>query len=351
MIRAALIGLAVAALTLGAAIALRAERLLGPPDAAIDLAATVPGDASLAACERAWRARLRGYAIQLRVVSARDATTVVAVAVRGAPAREAEGLAAALARPGALAFQWVDNDAAVARAWFQRLDPAHAPARSDGVAAVADGWSDDGGAARQDYFLTGPSPAAITAALAEVAPDAPVPPGRALVFERVAPRPDAPAAPAYRSYLVEDAPILTQADVASARVAANQFDGRPEVELTWSDPGAQVFGDQTAARTGAKLAILVDGEVASAPVARGAIRGGRAMISMGGGDLLAAQRDAVALAHSLDGGGGLVPPGVTARVVGVRAGDASSPWLVRGGLAALAGIAAAAAALRLARRR
>lgn len=352
MIRAALIGLGVAALTLGAAIGLRAERLLGPPDAAIELVATVPGDASLDACDRAWRARLRGYQVQMQVLSARDDTTIVGFAVRGAAPRDAAGLADALVRPGSLGFHWVDSDAAVARDWFQRLDPARGPARADGVAAATDAWSDDRGAAREDVYLTGPTPAAITAALAEVAPDAPVPSGRALVFERVAPRPDAPTAPAYRSYLVEAAPILTQADVAGARVAANQFDGRPEVELTWSDHAGTVFGDQTAARVGAKLAIVIDGEVASAPVVHGAIRGGRAVISMGGGDPIARAGEAFALARSLDGGGKLVPPGVTARVVGVRAGDASSPWLVRGGLAALAGfVAAAAAAAWRARRR
>lgn len=350
MIRAALIGLAVAAAALAVAIALRAERMLGASAPTIDLVATVPGDAPLGACERAWRARLRGYEITMRVLDATDATTIVGIAVRGAAPRDAAALAAALARPGTLGFHWVDSDAAVSRAWAQRLDPGQG-ARADGVGAATDAWSDPAGGTRADPYLTGPSPAAITAALAEVAPDLPVPDGRALVFERVAARPDRAAAPAYRGYLVEAAPILTQADVADAAVVPGAFDGRPQVQLTWSEHGATVFGDQTAARRGAKLAIVIDGVVASAPVVLDAIRGGQAVISMGTGDPAMLANDAFALAHSLDSAGVVVPPGVSVRVARIRAADASAPWLVRGGLAALAGVAAAAAARRLARRR
>lgn len=274
MIRAALIGLAVAAAVLGATIGLRAERLLGASAPTIELVATVPGDAPLGACERAWRARLRAYDIKMRVVDATDETTILRIAVRGAVPRDADALAEALARPGTLGFHWVDSDAAVSRAWAARFDPAQG-ARADGVGAATDGWSDQAGATHQDAYLTGPTPAAITAALAEVAPDLPVPDGRALVFERVAARPDRAADPAYRGYLVEATPILTQADVADAAVVPSSFDGRLQVQLTWTAHGATVFGDQTAARRGAKLAIAIDGVVASAPVVLDAIRGAR----------------------------------------------------------------------------
>lgn len=353
MIRAALIGLAVAAVVLGATIGLRAERLLGASAPTIELVATVPGDAPLGACERAWRARLRAYDIKMRVVDATDETTILRIAVRGAAPRDADALADALVRPGTLGFHWVDSDAAVSRAWLARFDPAQG-ARADGVGAATDGWSDQAGATHQDAYLTGPTPAAITAALAEVAPDLPVPDGRALVFERVPARTDGvdrAAAPTFRSYLVEAAPFLTQADVVGAAVAPRQYDGQLEVRLTWSDRGAAVFGEQTAARRGAKLAIVIDGAVASAPVVLDAIRGREASITMGAGDPATLARDAVALARSLDSAGVVVPPGVAAHVVSVRAGDASDPWLVRGGLAALAGLAAAAAALWRARRR
>lgn len=350
MIRAAAIGLAVAGVALGAAIGLRAERLLGPSAPTVELVATVPGDAPLGTCERAWRARLRGYEIKMRVLDATDETTIVGIAVRGAAPRDAAALAGALVRPGTLGFHWVDSDAAVSRAWSLRFDPA-AGARADGVSVATDGWSDQAGATHQDVYLTGPSPAAITAALAAAAPDQPVPDGRALVFERVAARPDRAAAPAYRGYLVEAAPILTQADVADAAAVPSSFDGRPQVQLTWSDHGATVFGDQTAARRGAKLAIVIDGEVASAPVVLEAIRGGQAMISMGAGDPATLAKDAFALARSLDSAGVVVPPGVTARVARIRAGEASAPWLVRGGLAVIAGVVAAGAAWGLRRRR
>jgi hypothetical protein len=133
VIRAALIGLAVAAAVLGATIGLRAERLLGASAPTIELVATVPGDAPLGACERAWRARLRAYDIKMRVVDATDETTILRIAVRGAVPRDADALAEALARPGTLGFHWVDSDAAVSRAWAARFDPAQGGARVGGA--------------------------------------------------------------------------------------------------------------------------------------------------------------------------------------------------------------------------
>jgi hypothetical protein len=137
VIRAALIGLAVAAAVLGATIGLRAERLLGASAPTIELVATVPGDAPLGACERAWRARLRAYDIKMRVVDATDETTILRIAVRGAVPRDADALAEALARPGTLGFHWVDSDAAVSRAWAARFDPAQGGARGGGALTAA----------------------------------------------------------------------------------------------------------------------------------------------------------------------------------------------------------------------
>ena len=55
--------------------------------------------------------------------------------------------------------------------------------------------------------------------------------------------------------------------------------GRPNISLTFNKEGAAIFGRVTGANVGRQLAIVLDGEVKSAPVIQDAILGGRAQIS------------------------------------------------------------------------
>jgi preprotein translocase subunit SecD len=55
--------------------------------------------------------------------------------------------------------------------------------------------------------------------------------------------------------------------------------------------GGQLFGDVTSEIVGMKLATVLDGKIKSAPVINDAIRGGKVMITMGGGDQNRAERD------------------------------------------------------------
>lgn len=70
----------------------------------------------------------------------------------------------------------------------------------------------------------------------------------------------------YRSvYLVtEDTPI-TGKYLRNAQMGYDQY-GKPNVEFTWNNEGARIFGDLTGAHIKERLAILLDGFVQSAPV-------------------------------------------------------------------------------------
>ena len=346
MIRRAAVAVVVALAALLAGVAWRAERLLGPPATRIDIDVRVPHalTRSMDDLERAWRTRLAGYRLALGPApEGTDADVqVVRATVHGAPVGDAPALAAALDRAGTVRFHWVVSDSATARAWFRALGPADAtPRRADGVRAYADSWSAGDGDSRVDYFVAGPSPEAIRAALAEVAPDVAVPADQTLAFEHVVPRADAAdQAPFDRTYLIETAPILTEGDVATAQTTWDQTTGRPEVVLDFTAAGAATFGDQTADNVGRKLAIVVDGAITSAPVVNGAIRGGRATITVGADSPERQAQAAEALTRTLRGvAGASLPPGLHATVVAVH--DAAGPtWLVRVPLALAAGLAA-----------
>ena len=92
-----------------------------------------------------------------------------------------------------------------------------------------------------------------------------LPPDTEIVFER-----DKDTGRPVLAYLVDKEPAITGALLADARV---DFDrrGRPIVLFTWTADGAQIFGDLTEANIGKGLAIVLDGEVRSAPVIRSRI--------------------------------------------------------------------------------
>ena len=74
--------------------------------------------------------------------------------------------------------------------------------------------------------------------------------------------------------------------------------GRPNISLTFNKEGATIFGRVTGANVQRQLAIVLDGEVKSAPVIQDAILGGRAQIS-GNFSITEAQRLASVLENPL----------------------------------------------------
>ncbi len=73
--------------------------------------------------------------------------------------------------------------------------------------------------------------------------------------------------------------VLTGTDLKDAQAATNQQNGQNVVNLEFSDEGAKKFGDLTLKNVGRTIAILLDGEVLTAPNVREPILGGRAEIT------------------------------------------------------------------------
>ena len=78
--------------------------------------------------------------------------------------------------------------------------------------------------------------------------------------------------------LLERTPVVTGEQLTDAQPTFDQ-NNRPAVSFRFNPQGAREFGEYTAANVGAPFAIVLDGEVISAPNIREAIRGGSGIIS------------------------------------------------------------------------
>ncbi len=78
--------------------------------------------------------------------------------------------------------------------------------------------------------------------------------------------------------LIEEAPVLTGADLSESHVGFDQH-GTPEVRLRFTTEGSRRFAQVTRQNVGRLMAIVLDGRVSSAPRIREAITGGRAQIT------------------------------------------------------------------------
>ncbi len=79
-------------------------------------------------------------------------------------------------------------------------------------------------------------------------------------------------------YVLEPAPVVTGEELVDAQPAFDQ-NGRPAVNFRFNPSGARKFGDFTAANIGSPFAIVLDGEVISAPVIQDHIAGGSGIIT------------------------------------------------------------------------
>jgi len=79
-------------------------------------------------------------------------------------------------------------------------------------------------------------------------------------------------------YVLERTPVVTGEDLVNAQPSFDQ-NGRPAVDFRFNTTGARKFGDYTAENVGSPFAIVLDGEVISAPVIQTAIRGGSGQIT------------------------------------------------------------------------
>ncbi len=82
-------------------------------------------------------------------------------------------------------------------------------------------------------------------------------------------------------FVVQKKALLTGRDLATARVSIDQNTSEPYVSVEFNSAGAKAFSDLTEANVGKRLAIVLDGNVHSAPVIRERIPSGRAQITGG----------------------------------------------------------------------
>ncbi|MDB4961761.1 MAG: protein-export rane protein SecD [Myxococcales bacterium] len=122
-------------------------------------------------------------------------------------------------------------------------------------------------------------------ALAAQDPSFKIPDDRQLAYELNDAAPtDSDTRPTWRSYWLDKAVRLTGSGINDAQGSYDPNTNRPIVLLDFNRYGSRVFGDLTAEIVGKKLATILDDKVKSAPIINGAIRGGRASITMGGSD-------------------------------------------------------------------
>ena len=96
------------------------------------------------------------------------------------------------------------------------------------------------------------------------------PPGSVVMYST-----DDPPAP----YLLNEAPLLTGDDLVDAQTGFDQQTNEPVVTFRFNTSGARKFGLITQQNVGRPFAIVLDGEIISAPVIREPILGGSGQIS------------------------------------------------------------------------
>lgn len=103
-------------------------------------------------------------------------------------------------------------------------------------------------------------------------------------------------------YLVESNTQLTGEELSDARVLIDQQKNEPYVSLEFKTQGAKQFERITGENTGRRLAIILDGNVYSAPNIQTRIAGGRAQITLGQGNFNNTMKEARDLALVLRAG-------------------------------------------------
>lgn len=79
--------------------------------------------------------------------------------------------------------------------------------------------------------------------------------------------------------LVKKDAALSGSDIESASVAMENFTGQPTVQIEFNPKGTKIFSAITRENVGKQLAIVLNGEILSAPVIQEEIKGGQARIT------------------------------------------------------------------------
>ena len=151
--------------------------------------------------------------------------------------------------------------------------------------AEVDQWRpEEGGGTHTDYYLRARSKVELEQAVAKAQTLGwSLPSGTHIGYEHGEGTSEHPV-DYWRTYVLADEVSFDGRDVANAIGTYDPNTNRPIVSVDMTREGAEKFGELTARIVGHKLAIVTGNEIKSAPVINGAIRGGRAQITMGSGD-------------------------------------------------------------------
>ena len=259
-----------------------------------------------------------------------------------------------IARTAKLEFKVVDNGSEYMRKIYSKVAPLGNDAGEDegkatdpeaeaaGIRASIDQWQpEDGGARQTDYFLfaydreetigldlakelgclnrgnknkqvgdkvTCNVPGRVImdrylTSLAAKDPSFKIPDNREVKYELVEAQPSAKDQRTFwRSYYLDRTVRLTGSAINDATPSYDPNTNRPIVLLDFNRFGSRVFGDLTAEIVGRKLATILDDKVKSAPIINGAIRGGRASITMGGAEVTRQEQERDELVNVLKTG-------------------------------------------------
>ncbi len=103
-------------------------------------------------------------------------------------------------------------------------------------------------------------------------------------------------------YLVETTPRLTGDDLQDAGVQIDQRKNEPYVSLVFKSSGAKRFEELTGKNIGRRLAVILDGNVYTAPNIQSRIAGGRAQVTLGTGSFNKLMKEARDIALVLRAG-------------------------------------------------
>lgn len=103
-------------------------------------------------------------------------------------------------------------------------------------------------------------------------------------------------------YVIENVARISGDDLSDARVQIDQQQNNPYVSMEFKPAGAKKFEDTTGASIGKRMAVVLDGNVYSAPVIQAKIAGGNAQITLGSGDFNKKMKEARDLALVLRAG-------------------------------------------------
>ncbi len=133
----------------------------------------------------------------------------------------------------------------------------------------------------------------------------------------------------WRTYELQSVAPLTGDNLTRAAVGYGEK-GEPVVNLEFDSRGARIFGDLTEKNVGNLMAIMLDGDVSSAPRINERIGGGRAQITLGGARSVAQQmEEARALVTVLNNGAYKAP---VIKVHDVEVGPSLGRDAVRSGM-------------------